>query len=197
MKLLFFLTVILLSNSLYSQSITKSLSKSEQSQIINAIKNAKPNDFPITNNTKIIRILSGYIRCDKRSIPSFQLSYLDSLMIDDTSLYWIYNYNDSVGYKVICQFSNEFGVMPYTTGTETAMLNSISKYYDLNKIFIVSILGVGNCIIDDRNIWLINGNAQTDISTYLREIYKFQDFSDRVLQRKVASTEDFSFIPFH
>jgi hypothetical protein len=198
MKLTLLMIAALCSHCLYAQRMAYTVTESEKKKIIDTMKilNNKPAHIPISNDTKVMRIFSGYIKCDKKSIPSFQLNYLDSLMINDTSLYWLYNYTDSAGYKIIGQFSREFGMI-LVHEKEIDFLNDVSKYFDLNEINLVSIVGVGNCIVDEKNIWLINGNTQTDISTFMKEAYKLQDFTDRVLQRTVWSNEDFPFVPQH
>ncbi len=154
-------------------------------------KNPQLQGTRITPDTKVIRVLEGYIKCADKQSASFNISYLDSLIISDTSTFWAYNISDNKEYRVITYYNPELSgsfLFPEMSLT----LNDIAKFYDLDHITLLSLVGVGYCFIHDAQIWVIEGNVRTDLSTYFEQNYSLKDFRSDVLMR-IASATDISF----
>lgn len=195
MKLISIVITFLYSQTLFAQNITSNVSDSEQKRIINTViaQSDKTYHYLINNNTKVIRSIGGYIKCiGSQSGPTYNMSYVDSFMVNDTSNYWLYNYSDSSGYQVVSLFDNELGPM-YLTGGESKLLNDINRYYGLENVFLICLVGVGNCIIHDNDIWILDGNNQTELTSYFKERFDISFFYNKILFHDV-SKGDFPFI---
>lgn len=191
MKYIFFVLALISNFNLLAQNFSDPLRVECQKKVIEAIKHDK-NSREINSNTKIVRILDGYIKCSNKQFASYDISYLDSLMISDSSSYWAYNYSENKGCTVVAYFNFELG-SGLLFGNETVMLNNISKFYDLDKVVLLSLVGVGYCFIYDDQIWIADGNIRTDLSTYLREKYSLIEFRNDFLLR-IASPGDIPFL---